>query len=80
MKKSALPDRAASSPALPESDLPSGLGQPAWRALTGAGIWTLTRLSAFSEAEIKQLHGIGPKALSQLHRALSDQGLNFRVS
>jgi hypothetical protein len=30
-----------------------------------------------SEAEIKQLHGIGPNAVAQLRRALAAQGLSF---
>ncbi len=30
-----------------------------------------------SEAELKQLHGIGPKALDQLRHALAAQGLSF---
>ena len=59
------------------SDLPSELAQPARRALAGAGIQHLEQLAKFSEAEVKQLHGIGPNALAQLHRALSDRGLSF---
>ena len=57
-----------------ESDLPSGLAQPARRALAGAGIQRLEQLTQFSEAEVKQLHGIGPNALVQLRRALSEEG------
>ncbi len=60
-----------------ESDLPSGLAQPALRALAGAGIRRLEQLSQFSEAEIKGLHGIGPNALAKLHLALSAKGLSF---
>jgi len=61
----------------PESDLPRGLAAPAQRALAGAGIMRLDQLAAMSEAEIKQLHGIGPKALAQLRRALQARGLSF---
>jgi hypothetical protein len=60
-----------------ESDLPAGLAQPARRALAGAGIQRLEQLTQFSEAEIKRLHGIGPNALAQLRRALSERGLSF---
>jgi hypothetical protein len=60
-----------------ESDLPAGLAQPALRALHGAGIWRLEQLTAFSEAQIKQLHGIGPRALKQLQQALETKGLAF---
>jgi DNA-directed RNA polymerase alpha subunit len=59
-----------------ESDLPK-LSAPAHRALAGAGIKRLDQLTRFTEAEIKQLHGIGPNALDQLRRALADKGLSY---
>jgi len=58
-------------------DLPAKLGAPAERALSGAGIKNLKHLTKFSEAEIKQLHGVGPNAIGKLRRALADQGLSF---
>jgi hypothetical protein len=60
-----------------ESNLPAKLSQPARRALAGAGILRLEQLTNFSETEIKQLHGIGPNVLSQLHYALAEKGLSF---
>lgn len=60
-----------------ETNLPAGLAQPARRALAGIGIQRLEQLTNFSEAEIKQLHGIGPNALSQLRRALAENNLSF---
>jgi len=60
-----------------ESDLPEKLSQPAQRALAGAGIKNLKQLTKFSEAEIKQLHGIGPNAMEKLHSALKAKGLSF---
>jgi DNA-directed RNA polymerase alpha subunit len=59
-----------------QSDLPR-LSQPALRALAGAGIQNLQQLTNYSEAEIKQLHGMGPKALGQLRQALADKGWSF---
>ncbi len=59
-----------------EGDLPR-LAQPAQRALAAAGIHWLDQLSAFTEAEIGRLHGIGPNALATLRRALADRGLTF---
>ena len=59
------------------SDLPTKLSQPAQRALAGAGIQNLKQLTKFSEAEIKQLHGIGPNALEKLRAALAEKGLSF---
>ena len=62
-----------------ESDLPVELAAPARRALLGAGIFQLKQLTTLREAEVKQLHGIGPNALDQLRRALEVQGLSFAV-
>jgi DNA-directed RNA polymerase alpha subunit len=59
-----------------EGDFPK-LGAPAERALAAAEIKTLKQLSRFSEAEIKELHGIGPNALGKLHQALAEKGLSF---
>lgn len=59
------------------SDLPSELAQPAQRALAAAGIRRLGQLTKLTEAEVKQLHGLGPKALAQLNRALRAKGLMF---
>jgi predicted flap endonuclease-1-like 5' DNA nuclease len=60
-----------------ETDLPKGIGAPAQRALAGAGIQNLEQLSRFNEAQIKNLHGIGPKALNVLRQALAEKGLAF---
>ena len=60
-----------------ESDLPSDLGQPARRALIQADYWRLDQLTELSEAEIKQLHGVGPKVIDELGHALGTKGLSF---
>jgi hypothetical protein len=59
-----------------QSDLPK-LAAPAQRALAGAGIQRLQDLTRFSEAGIKNLHGIGPNALKVLHRAMKANGIAF---
>jgi hypothetical protein len=61
----------------PDNDLPQWLAQPARRALTAAGYTRLDQLTTVSAAELKKLHGVGPKALDQLRRALAVQGLSF---
>ena len=58
------------------SNLPK-LAAPARRALDGAGIYRLEQLAKVREADIAQLHGIGPNALKQLRRALAANGLSF---
>lgn len=59
------------------TDLPPTLGKPATRALLAAGYRRLEQLTVLSEAEVKQLHGVGPKALAQLRSALATNGLSF---
>ena len=60
-----------------ESDLPTALAKPARRALAGAGYLRLEQFTKLSEAEILQLHGMGPKALDQIRCALAAKGLSF---
>jgi hypothetical protein len=60
-----------------ERGFASELSQPARRALTAAGYRRLEQLTTISEAEIKQLHGIGPHAIDQLRRALAANGWSF---
>ncbi len=60
----------------PKNDIPK-LGSPAQRALAGAGITSLSQLAAFSEADIKALHGMGPNALGKLRDALAAKDLAF---
>lgn len=50
---------------------------PAQRALHGAGCFTLEDLTRATEAEIANLHGMGPKALGILREALAELGLSF---
>ena len=68
-----MPDRED----LPESDLPVALARPAQRALAAAGYQRLEQLAEVSEAQLSQLHGVGPKALDQLRQALAAKGLSF---
>ncbi len=50
------------------------VGAPALRALTGAGYTQLAQLAGVPQAELKKLHGMGPKALGILQEALEQQG------
>jgi hypothetical protein len=61
----------------PETDFPTGLSKPAQRALAGAGYVRLEQLTTVREAELLKLHGMGPKALRLLRRALEARGLSF---
>jgi hypothetical protein len=63
-----------------ESDLPAGLAKPAKRALEGAGYIRLEQFTKLSEAEVLQLHGMGPKAMKLIREALAEKGLGFGKS
>jgi uncharacterized protein YndB with AHSA1/START domain len=63
-----------------ESSFPKGLSNPARRALAGAGIENIEQLAQLTEAEIKELHGIGPSAMDLLRSALVSKGLTFAGS
>ena len=60
-----------------ESDFPN-IGAPATRALEFEGYTTLKQLTKLSEAELAQLHGVGPKAIRILHDALKERGWSFK--
>ena len=59
------------------SDFPK-IGSPATRALEAAGYTQLRQLTKVTEAELAQLHGMGPKALGILRETLKAQGLSFK--
>jgi hypothetical protein len=60
----------------PDDSLPK-IGNPATRALAGMGITRLSQVAKSSQAELGQLHGVGPKALGILEKALADRGQAF---
>ena len=59
------------------NELPK-IAAPAQRALDSAGIANLKQLSKFTEAEVAQLHGMGPNALGKLREALKAEKLSFK--
>jgi hypothetical protein len=61
----------------PDSGLPQSIGAPATRALTAAGYSRLGQLANVPAAELKKLHGVGPKALRLLQEALEQQGMSL---
>ena len=60
------------------ADFLNTIAAPARRALEREGIDTLRKLSAFSEKELLQLHGMGPSTIPNLKLALKEKGLSFR--
>jgi hypothetical protein len=61
----------------PDAGLPGNIGAPATRALTAAGYTRLSQLANVPVAELKKLHGVGPKALRLLQEALEQQGMSL---
>lgn len=62
-----------------ESDLPN-IGAPATRAINNIGITRLEQVSKYSEKELLELHGVGPKAIRILKAALAEKGLSFKIN
>lgn len=71
---SAQRDRSSS-----RAPLPTGIGRTATRELAVHGITTLAQAAHRSEAELRAIHGVGPKAVTVLREALADVGLDLRV-
>lgn len=63
--------------ATPSDNFPEKLSQPARRALAGAGYTRLEDLTRVRAADLKKLHGMGPKGIRQLQEALESLGLTF---
>ena len=53
------------------------LAAPAQRALAGAGVTNLSKLTLMSEAEVMALHGMGPNAMATLKTAMKAKKLKF---
>ena len=61
----------------PIHDFPPGVAQPALRALASVGITRLDHCTKWTESDLAQLHGMGPKALGIIGTALRDNGKSF---
>lgn len=61
-----------------QNDFPK-IGAPATRALEAAGFSRLVQLTKITEAELGQLHGMGPKALDILREALKEKEMSFKI-
>lgn len=59
------------------NELRANIGNPARRALAHAEITSLDELARWTDADVADLHGIGPKALGILRTALRERGLGF---
>lgn len=62
------------------NDLPAELSQPAIRALTAAGYTRLDQFAGLKEADLLELHGVGPKAIRLIRSALHAKGQSFAGS
>lgn len=62
----------------PKDGFLSTLSAPARRALENKKITRLKQLANYSEAEILELHGMGPGSLPKLRAALKTAGLHFK--
>jgi hypothetical protein len=60
------------------SAFPPGMSGPSLRALSVAGVRSMSDLARWTRADLARLHGMGPKALGVLERALEASGDSFR--
>ena len=60
------------------SAFPPGMSGPSLRALSVAGVRSMSDLARWTRADLARLHGMGPKALGLLERALEASGGSFR--
>lgn len=63
----------------PASGFLSELSAPARRALVNEGITTPGKLAKYSLEEILRLHGMGPRSIPILKKALRSEGMAFRA-
>ncbi|GGX27882.1 hypothetical protein [Streptomyces noursei] len=71
-------DEVEAALAAPTGDPPAGIGEPATRALLGAGLTTPERVARHAEPELLALHGAGPKAVRILTETPHARGLALR--
>lgn len=57
--------------------LPRGIGRPATGAFAEAGYTRLAQFPALRAKDLRQLHGVGPKAIRVLREALAARGQTF---
>jgi len=55
--------------------IPAAVGKPAMRALAANGYLTLDQLVLIEEADLLQMHGVGPKAIKVLKQAFVENNL-----
>lgn len=63
--------------AAPEGTPIPRIGAPATRALRAQGVWTLEQVRRWREADLADLHGVGPVAIKILREALAERGWSF---
>ncbi|MDA9472466.1 helix-hairpin-helix domain-containing protein [Enterococcus sp. 5H] len=54
------------------------IGKPAANALSSIGITTLEQVSTLDKTALSKIHGVGPKAIAILEKALAEQQLTFQ--
>jgi predicted flap endonuclease-1-like 5' DNA nuclease len=59
-------------------EFPRAMGRPANAALVNRGISTLEQVTQYTEKELLQIHGVGPKAIRVLNEHLATQGRSLR--
>lgn len=56
----------------------ANMAAPVRRAMENNNIKTLKQLSRKTEAEVLEMHGVGPSAIPRLKRMMETEGLGFK--
>lgn len=62
-----------------DNQLPKTIGMPAKNALEFIGVTTLDQVANYSEEELLQIHGVGPKAVKILKELLKENNLSLKI-
>lgn len=61
-----------------QTEFPRSMGKVAPRELAGNGITRYEQLTDWTERELLNIHGVGPKAIRILREELAARGLSLR--
>lgn len=61
-----------------QTPFPKGVAKPAQRALAAAGAFSLDDVTRFSENELNDMHGMGPKAIRIMKEEMAKQGKHLK--
>lgn len=71
-------EQKASTLTTEETEFPASIGKVAPRELAVHGVTQFEQLADWSESELLDIHGVGPKAIRILRDELRSRGMSFK--